>query len=101
MCFISFQQFQELEEQRIAYVRHQMWTFCNLCSQTTVQVDEVRIVLYTYICALLVFNLTYLSLLGEKIMCVYAKIEFCSECSLVLTINENYCKLRYVCSTLR
>lgn len=33
-------QFQELEEQRIAYIRHQMWTFCNLCSQATVQVDE-------------------------------------------------------------
>lgn len=33
-------QFQELEEQRIAYMRHQTWTFCNLCSQETVQVDE-------------------------------------------------------------
>lgn len=33
-------QFQELEEQRIAFLRHQMWTFCNLCSQTTVDIDE-------------------------------------------------------------
>ena len=35
------QQFQELEEQRIAYLRHQMWTLCNLCSQTTVYEDQV------------------------------------------------------------
>lgn len=39
---ISFQQFQALEEQRIAFLRHQMWTYCNLCSQATVSEDEVR-----------------------------------------------------------
>ena len=38
---IVLQQFQELEEQRIAYLRHQMWTLCNLCSQTTVYEDQV------------------------------------------------------------
>lgn len=41
MTSIHSQQFQELEEQRIAFLRHQMWTFCNLCSQTTVDIDEV------------------------------------------------------------
>ena len=35
------QQFQGLEEQRIAFLRHQMWTYCNLCSQATVSEDEV------------------------------------------------------------
>lgn len=38
---IFVQQFQELEELRIAYLRHQMWTLCNLCSQTTVHEDQV------------------------------------------------------------
>lgn len=35
------QQFQGLEEQRVAFLRHQMWTYCNLCSQATVSEDEV------------------------------------------------------------
>ena len=38
---VCVQQFQELEELRIAYLRHQMWTLCNLCSQTTVYEDQV------------------------------------------------------------
>ena len=38
----SLQQFQGLEEQRVAYLRHQMWTYSNLCSQATVIEDEVR-----------------------------------------------------------
>lgn len=33
-------QFQELEEQRVAFLRHKMWTYCNLISQTTVHEDE-------------------------------------------------------------
>ena len=33
--------FQECEEQRIAFLRHQMWTLCNNCSQTCVENDEV------------------------------------------------------------
>ena len=44
MCGVFYslmQQFQELEEQRIAYLRHQMWTLSNLCSQTTVYEDQV------------------------------------------------------------
>lgn len=32
--------FQECEEQRIAFLRHQMWTLCNNCSQTCVENDE-------------------------------------------------------------
>lgn len=32
--------FQELEEQRIAFLRHQMWTVCNLYSQSCVDEDE-------------------------------------------------------------
>ena len=34
--------FQELEEQRLAFLRHQMWTYTNFCSQTLVDDDEVR-----------------------------------------------------------
>ena len=36
------QKFQELEEQRLAFMRHQMWTMSNFCSQTLVDEDEVR-----------------------------------------------------------
>lgn len=36
------QKFQELEEQRIAFIRHQMWTLTNFCSQTYVDNDEVN-----------------------------------------------------------
>jgi proline-serine-threonine phosphatase interacting protein 1 len=32
--------FQELEEHRIAFLRHQMWTMTNFCSQTLVDDDE-------------------------------------------------------------
>ncbi|XP_003388698.1 PREDICTED: proline-serine-threonine phosphatase-interacting protein 1-like [Amphimedon queenslandica] len=32
--------FQELEEQRLAFLRHQMWTYTNFCSQTLVDDDE-------------------------------------------------------------
>ena len=42
LAFCLIQQFQGLEEQRIAFLRHQMWTYCNLCSQATVSEDEVR-----------------------------------------------------------
>lgn len=34
--------FQELEEQRLAFLRHQMWTYTNFSSQTLVDDDEVR-----------------------------------------------------------
>lgn len=37
------QKFQELEEQRIAFIRHQMWTLTNFCSQTYVDNDEVKL----------------------------------------------------------
>lgn len=37
---ILCQKYQELEEQRIAYLRHQMWTLTNYCSQTYVEDDE-------------------------------------------------------------
>lgn len=40
---LCVQQFQELEEQRIAFLRHQMWTLCNYCSQAMVDVDEVGV----------------------------------------------------------
>ena len=36
------QKFQELEEQRIAFIRHQLWTTTNFCSQTYVDEDEVN-----------------------------------------------------------
>ena len=36
------QKFQELEEQRLTFLRNEMWTYCNLNSQSLVQVDEVR-----------------------------------------------------------
>ncbi|XP_064387838.1 proline-serine-threonine phosphatase-interacting protein 1-like [Halichondria panicea] len=36
---ILCKQFQELEEQRIAYLRHQMWTYTNLLSKCTVDID--------------------------------------------------------------
>ena len=41
--------FQECEEQRIAFLRHQMWTLCNYCSQTTVEDDEVGRVLRVHV----------------------------------------------------
>lgn len=34
------QKFQELEEQRLTFLRNEMWTYCNLNSQSLVQVDE-------------------------------------------------------------
>ena len=43
--------FQECEEQRIAFLRHQMWTLCNNCSQTCVENDEVG-KMYMYITCL-------------------------------------------------
>ena len=36
--------FQDVEEQRIAFLRHQIWTLCNYCSQTYVEDDEVGVV---------------------------------------------------------
>ena len=41
---LCLQQFQELEEQRIAYLRHQKWTYTNLLSKCTVDVDSVSVV---------------------------------------------------------
>ncbi len=41
---LCLQQFQELEEQRIAYLRHQMWTYTNLLSKCTVDIDTVSVV---------------------------------------------------------
>ena len=41
--FLLIQQFQELEEQRIAFIRHQLWTLANLDSQGSVEIDEVSI----------------------------------------------------------
>eukprot|EP00731_Ephydatia_muelleri_P016968 Em0010g66a len=34
------QKFQELEEQRLTFLRNEMWTYCNLNSQSLIQVDE-------------------------------------------------------------
>jgi len=35
------QQFQDLEEQRIAFLRHTMWTLTNVGSNSCVEIDQV------------------------------------------------------------
>ena len=41
VVLLPAQQFQELEEQRVAFLRHTLWSYCNLLSQSTINIDEV------------------------------------------------------------